>query len=155
MPLCNLCAEIPWDNLPTLSKSYIATLTGYKYIHTYVGGPKNERRKRGHNHQPNLDALRDSAANCDLCKLILQSAEQVAQEVDEVNIEEEKIKGRRYAVPKFDLWLTRRMDGNPGAWVFSSTDEERNILPMAAIGLCTRDGESREPITNLHLNSLT
>jgi hypothetical protein len=140
MSLCNLCAEIPWDDLPTLSKSYRATLTGYKYIHTYVGLPNNEKRVRGLNHQPNLDSLRNSAAKCDLCRLILHSAEQVAEEVVAVNKEQEEINGRRYGVPKFDLWLTRRMHGNPGAWVFSSTDEKRQMLPIAAIGLCTTDG---------------
>jgi hypothetical protein len=149
MPLCNLCQNILWENLPTIPPDLARGLSGHPYIQVFYRWPKEIR---GVPHQQSLSALRDSASSCDLCSIIYKSAENVQKGLEELQPRWEAGDAPPYDWPTWDLWLMKR-DGGDGCWVMSfvSGNSKRNERKeakgieeawiIAALGICVRDGK--------------
>ena len=149
MTLCELCKSIPLNELPSLSSEYYNGRPAWKYIHPFYGPQQNNQTNKplGFPHWPNIEALRDSAAKCELCDLILSSVDRVIDEICDAT--EEKL--LRYnsspASLVFDFWIVRRRDGGDGFWVLSHSDNADDIgnhkasfYLVAAIGICVKEG---------------
>ena len=87
----------------------------------------------------NLDSLRSSANDCDLCSLVLSAIEKAIVELQ--NPREEVLALRRPAQPTWNLWLAKR-DLGDGFWVFSDCADSKNIDFVAAVGFCAEDSKS-------------
>jgi hypothetical protein len=141
MSLCDLCKNIPWEDLPTVPPDLPCHATGHEYIQPVVNWPQGVR---GHPHYQSLSALRQSASVCDLCKLIRASAENVEKQLEELKPKWEAGEMRQYDWPTWKMWLVKRREGGDGCWVMSFVDGGRGGNEMAyiisALGLCVREG---------------
>lgn len=159
MPFCDLCSNIPWDELPTVPPDLSGNLTGHKYIQPLLRWPPGVR---GYEHHQSLDALRQSALSCGLCSLICSSANNVQKQLEELKPKWEAKEAIQYEWPTFKLFVVKRREGGDGCWVMSFVDgdgertkrrEKRNVEEawiIAALGLCVRDGKlSLLPSTQL------
>lgn len=118
--------------------------------------PKNER---GYPHHQNLEALRKSASSCGLCQIILSSANNVQEQLEELKPkwEANDPEVRMYDWPTYDLFIVKRREGGDGCWVMSFVEGDSERLKkrkdnnleeariIAALGLCVRDGDSTRP----------
>ncbi|KAI1033785.1 hypothetical protein LB503_011032 [Fusarium chuoi] len=122
MALCNLCREIPWENLPTVPPESWPSSSGYPYLQDFHHWPVDNR---GYLHHQSLGALRNAANNED-CELKPQwEAGTITQ----------------YGWPLWEMWIVKREVGGDGFWVMSTTDSgKRTVRLVAAIGLCVEDG---------------
>jgi hypothetical protein len=148
MSLCSLCISIPFEDLPNLSPSYFPGSSGWKYIHAFYnrpmlnksGQPIGSSQPLGYPYHPNINALRASASNCQLCDLVLTVVEKVISERNRATQEQMTKFNNFPAVLSLELWLTKRRDMGDGFWVFSTSGDENIIYLVAAVGLCVREG---------------
>ena len=150
MSLCNLCKNIPWENLPAFPENLGFTLSGHAYLQAIHDWPQG---LRGHPHHQSLDALRQSAPCCSLCSLICESVENVQKELEGLRPRWEAGEMHQYDLPTWEMWLVKRREGGDGCWIMSFVDEKserslsrkkRGVVEarlVAALAICVRDGE--------------
>lgn len=150
MSLCDLCTNIPWENLSTVPPNLACNSTGKKYIQPVLRWPQEIR---GYEHHRNLEALRKSALSCDLCDRICSSANNVQKELEEMKPKWETKEEIQYEWPTFELFIVKRREGGDGCWVMSFVDasterskkrKEQGLEDawiIAAIGLCVKEGD--------------
>ncbi|KAL7756814.1 hypothetical protein ACKLNR_013807 [Fusarium oxysporum f. sp. zingiberi] len=142
MGSCDLCREIPWENLPTAPPDSWPSSSGYPYLQDFHHWPEDSR---GYLHHQSLEALRKAANNqgCGICSLILAQVELCQSELEELKPQWDAGTIREYGWPLWEMWIVKRGVGGDGFWVMSTTDDEnkRNVRLVAAIGLCVEDGD--------------
>ncbi|OAG06439.1 HET-domain-containing protein [Paraphaeosphaeria sporulosa] len=155
MSLCDLCRNIPWENLPEVPEHLPMNSTGHKYIQPVMHWPAKDR---GHPHHQSLDALRNSARSCALCQLIVSSAENVEQQLIELKPKWEAKEMMEYGWPTYKLFIVKRREGGDGCWVMSFVDGDEEWTKrrkergdeeawiIAALGLCVRDGNPLQEV---------
>ncbi|KAF4442098.1 hypothetical protein FACUT_2322 [Fusarium acutatum] len=147
MALCDLCKEIPWENLPTAPPESWPSSSGLPYLQDFHHWPEDSR---GYLHHQSLDALRNAAYNerCGICSLILTQVELCQAELKELKPQWEAGTITKYGWPLWEMWIVKREVGGDGFWVMSTTDDtyKRNVRLVAAIGLCVDDGDPLAPI---------
>ncbi|KAF5659690.1 hypothetical protein FDENT_13876 [Fusarium denticulatum] len=147
MALCDLCKEIPWDNLPTAPPDSWPSTSGHPYLQDFHHWPEDNR---GYLHHQSLDALRNAADNedCGICSLILTQVELCQAELEELKPQWEAGTMAEYGWPLWEMWIVKREVGGDGFWVMSTTDDtfKRNVRLVAAVGLCVDDGDPLAPI---------
>ncbi|KAF2645972.1 HET-domain-containing protein [Massarina eburnea CBS 473.64] len=121
MSLCDICKSIPWETLPIIPPFISRMVSENPYIQALYPWPQE---KRGFPHCQSLSSLRKSASSCNLCSLILASAENVEKELIELKPKWDARKAVGYDWPTWEMWLVKREDGD-GAWVMSFVDEEK------------------------------
>lgn len=141
MALCNLCREIPWENLPTVPPESWPSSSGYPYLQDFHHWPVDNR---GYLHHQSLGALRNAANNedCGICFLILNQIQSCEAELEELKPQWEAGTITQYGWPLWEMWIVKREVGGDGFWVMSTTDSgKRTVRLVAAIGLCVEDGK--------------
>ncbi|EWZ33789.1 heterokaryon incompatibility protein-domain-containing protein [Fusarium oxysporum Fo47] len=141
MGSCDLCREIPWNNLPTAPPDSWPSSSGYPYLQDFHHWPEDSR---GYLHHQSLEALRNAADNesCGICSLILTQVELCEAELKELKPKWEAGTITKYGWPLWEMWVVKREVGRDGFWVMSTTDDtyKRNVRLVAAIGLCVDNG---------------
>src|SRR5205085_111496 len=94
----------------------------------------------GFPHQPGLQALRSSAAECELCRLILSQVDLVIAEFQVALGVKSFLVYYDSSYPTFDLFLRKRPAGGDGFWVICNSTVRDVIYLLAAVGLSVRDG---------------
>ncbi|KAF5962811.1 hypothetical protein FBULB1_13818 [Fusarium bulbicola] len=122
MALCNICREIPWENLPTVPPESWPSSSGYPYLQDFHHWPEDSR---GYPHHQGLEALRNAAANesCGICSLILTQVELCQAELEELKPKWEAGTITKYGWPLWEMWFVKRQVGGDGFWVMSTTDD--------------------------------
>lgn len=141
MSLCDLCKNIPWEDLPTVPKDVSCGLSGHPYIQACYHWPQDVR---GYAHHQSRDALHQAASSCNLCSLIHASVENVQRELEDLEPKWKAGKVRQYDWPTWEMWLVKRREGGDGCWVMSFVGEDSNYEAwiVAALGICVHDGEA-------------
>lgn len=155
MSLCDLCKNIPWETLPDVPPDLSSNVTGYKYIQPLLYWPAEAR---GHPHHQSMDALRESASSCSLCRIIWSSVENVEKQLQELKPQWEAEEIHQYNWPTYNLFLVKRREGGDGCWVMSfvnndtpraekrSEENFEEAYIVAALGLAVRDGDPLEKL---------
>jgi hypothetical protein len=144
MTICKLCSSIPLDGdgLPTLPEGLWGHRTTWKYIHQFFHR-FSDSPPTGFPFHRNLESLKQSAEECDLCRLILSSIEKAIEELRNPNPENV---GRGDidipTKPTWDLWLTRRQELGDGFCVFTNCEDSKDFCFVAAVGICVKEGMS-------------
>ena len=93
---------------------------------------------------PNLESLKTSAKECDLCRLILS---RIDKAIEELRNPDENTHRGDIDIPKlptWELWLTRRQELGDGFCVFTNCEDSEDFCFVAAIGICVREGMAPE-----------
>ncbi|RAQ80318.1 hypothetical protein COH21_013023, partial [Aspergillus flavus] len=110
---------------------------------------RSPRHALGVPHHPNLDSLRGaSAAGCELCYIIETQVDGLISDIEtgEIISHEPEL-----SKPHFDLWLTRRLDGdgfivltpdNTNTWLAPSDIAQHTVLVLGAMVFCCDEGDS-------------
>ncbi|KIW83975.1 hypothetical protein Z517_03221 [Fonsecaea pedrosoi CBS 271.37] len=146
--LCSVCLDIPFDNLPEFPQTYYTPWVSWKYIIPYnLDYRARSSRQRGgvlgFPHHPDLQALRISAADCDLCRLILEQVDLVFDEFRAVHNDRAFRDYHRDGYPTGSLFLARRRDTGKGFLVLSHSDVRDTVFLLGAIGLAVPEGKMR------------
>ena len=137
--LCELCRSIPIDNLPDFPNPYgIYSSEDREYIHEY--DLNDSKKPLGFSHHPNLKRLQRSAAQCPLCRLILDQIELVERNFEEFKKTPDFLQYHAIGYPKFDLFLTRRKGIGPGFLVLCHSTLKDFFFLLGAIGVCAQEG---------------
>lgn len=114
---------------------------------------RSPRHALGVPHHPNLDSLRGaSAAGCELCYIIETQVDGLISDIEtgEIISHEPEL-----SKPHFDLWLTRRLDGdgfivltpdNTNTWLAPSDIAQHTVLVLGAMVFCCDEG-----VVNFHI----
>jgi hypothetical protein len=142
MTICELCQSIPFHDLPTLPDNHYSFGSGWEYL--MIGLERTQKptsRTAGFNYWPNVEGLRSSSAQCDLCNLIYTSVEKVATTWD--NVTEEKLDNCSVRPPRptFEMQIRKRTIGD-GFWVITKTENPFTLQIVAAVGFCVEEGIS-------------
>ncbi|OOO05060.1 Heterokaryon incompatibility [Aspergillus oryzae] len=140
MTLCELCRSIPLGDLPPFPNGKIHFRLGRHEILFEINNEddRSPRDALGVPHHPNLDSLREaSAAGCELCYII---ETQVNGLISDIEIQEMIWHKSVSSKPHFDLWLTRRLEGdgfivltpdNTNSWLAPSATARHTVLVLA------------------------
>jgi hypothetical protein len=152
MTICDLCKSIPLRDLPSLPDNYYSFSNGWEY---FLIGIKQTKEPTSHtagfSYWPNAEALRNSAAQCDLCSLIFTSVEKVVTVWD--NVTEERLLdcSTRPHRPTFEMQLWDRKIGD-GFLVLTMTEHPQQLQIVAAIGFSVREGINESNNSNRPMN---
>jgi hypothetical protein len=143
MPLCDICKEVPFGDLPPFpEEEYFRTLTGLEYVQILVRNKVDSRdgTASGVRHHANIENLRKAAAEgCELCRLIQGEAHVLLTELEGL----EGPMKEYYNPPTFNMWLTKRPGGGQGFWVLSECRPSVRgamAIPIAAFGFTVAEG---------------
>jgi hypothetical protein len=135
MTICKPCSSFPLDGdgLPTLPDELWGHRTEWRYIHEILHWLSDVVPTKFPFH-PNLESLRLSAEECDVCRLILSRIEKAIDEL-------KHRRGDIYSLeqPTWELWLTKRRLGD-GFYVFTNCENSKNFCFVAAVGICVKEG---------------
>ena len=106
------------------------------------GAPKH-RGLLGFPHYQDLQALRRSAENCGLCRLMLAQIDLVVDEFRIAHQEKFFQENHRDGFPTYSLFLTRRRDTGKGFFILSHSTVGDVVYLLGAIGLAVREGKWR------------
>ncbi|KAH8686168.1 heterokaryon incompatibility protein-domain-containing protein [Ilyonectria robusta] len=150
--LCALCESMSYEALPDFpDENYMRTLSGYANLQHLIVRKSKRSESLGFKHHPDLESLRHSAKEgCDLCQLIEAQADDVLSDFEK----EEMPLLRELGIGEgahltFDLWVTKRPDGQDGILVVTNCSWEPGVkvVPVAAIAFCAQqDGPLAEII---------
>lgn len=150
--LCALCESMSYEALPDFpDENYMRTLSGYAHLQHLIVRKSKRSEPLGFKHHPDLKSLRHAAKEgCDLCQLIEAQADGVLSdfEKEEMPLLQELGTGEG-AHLTFDLWVTKRPDGQDGILVVTNCSWEPGVkvVPVAAIAFCAQqDGPLAEII---------
>jgi hypothetical protein len=147
--LCQQCQSIPFHDLPPFPDgSYDRTLSGYEDFHTFLHYDRNDEIPNpfGFQHHTNLESLRRaSASGCELCRQIETHADGVLADIATKNARYAQFPEVKFGAhdPSFNLWITKRPDGEEGFWVStkSASAPDRLLFPISTFGFCSEDGD--------------
>ncbi|RAQ81624.1 hypothetical protein COH21_011933, partial [Aspergillus flavus] len=150
MTLCELCRSIPLGDLPPFPNGKIHFRLGRHGILFEINNEddRSPRDALGVPHHPNLDSLREaSAAGCELCYII---ETQVNGLISDIEIQEMIWHKSLSSKPHFDLWLTRRLEGdgfivltpdNTNSWLAPSVTARHTVLVLGAMVFCCDEAD--------------
>lgn len=107
--------------------------------------PPEPQEPLGFKHHPTRASLQRAAADgCVLCQLIEAQAVDVVADLEKEEAPLLAKLGFEDAKLTFDLWVTKRPDGEDGLWVLTNTSWRpgEDIIPVAAIAFCAEEGKS-------------
>jgi hypothetical protein len=126
-------------------EAFIRTLSGYEHLQHLIRERSVKRPEPlGFKHHQDLESLRRAAkGGCVLCQLIEGQANDVLSDFET----REKPLLRELGTSEdahitFDLWVTKRPDGQDGFWVLTncSWEEGKQVVPVAAIAFAAHQG---------------
>ena len=111
--LCSVCSSISLKTLLPLSSAYAKHRNGWDHIKDMILNKQKvtPRGLFGVPHQPDLQSLRSSATECELCHLIFSQIDLVISEFRVAQALESFRAIHDSGYPTFDLFLTRRGQG--------------------------------------------
>ena len=140
MTLCSLCSSIPFNDLPQLPEAFRPHMNEWDLINDYYQMDKFDGEWWGIPQQPDLPALRSSAKECELFRLILQHIELVLAQFDKAIKENNYLLERHDPYINLDLCLAQRRVEGPGFLVLCKNAKVGGFYLVAAIGLAAKDG---------------
>jgi hypothetical protein len=126
-----------------LSSSWWGSLSGDPERNQFINlkAPANE--VLGFPHQPSLETLSASAANCDICELINESVLRFVTAYQKAEQEPRFVHTDRHGFPvNFQLWLTSRLERGDGFLAFAYAQSEKSNFLVGTVGFCVEDSMS-------------